>query len=354
MLTLFTVPKPFSGHIAVIQKNAIQSWARLGQGCRIVLCADEKGTRELAEMVGAIYLPEIERNSFGTPLLSSVFAKVARLTEHPLLCYLNADIIVFPDLLDAVRRIPWVNFLLIGRRTNVDITEPLCFHRPGWAQQLRDWARTTGKLAPASGIDYMVFSASSVLRTLPPFAVGRPCWDNWFVDRALRCGLPVVDATSVVLALHQNHGYGHVPQAQGVAWEGPEADRNRSLADLQDRIATIEDADYHLGHWLLRRRWHVKRKLRRVREALKYLARLVQRWRRKVRLGVLLLRRNPAVRWPYCLGRLRARPLLLLSALRVPGTTPNYGRLVIPMTRNASVAETSEQSKTVRPIRRTA
>src|SRR5262249_43153622 len=201
MLTLFTVPKPFSGHVGVIQKNAVQSWARLGQGCQIILCADEKGTGQLAEMVNAVHLTAIKRNEFGTPLLSSVFSEVARVAEQPVLCYLNADIIVFPDLLNAIRRLPWSDFLMIGRRTNVEIRESLNFNLTDWEQELRDWTRLNGHLAPSNGIDYMVFSRTSALRTLPPFAVGRPCWDNWFVDRALRFGLPVIDATSVVLAL---------------------------------------------------------------------------------------------------------------------------------------------------------
>src|SRR5262249_27398293 len=153
------------------------------------------------EMVGAVHLSAVERNEFGTPLLSSVFSEVARVADQPLLCYLNADIIVFPDLLNAVRRVPWSEFLMIGRRTNVDIRGPLSVGRPNWEQELRAWTQVNGKLAPSNGIDYMVFSRGSALRTLPPFAVGRPCWDNWFVDRALRCGLPVIDATSVVLAL---------------------------------------------------------------------------------------------------------------------------------------------------------
>ena len=29
MITLFTLPKPFVGHIGMIQRNAIQSWTRL-------------------------------------------------------------------------------------------------------------------------------------------------------------------------------------------------------------------------------------------------------------------------------------------------------------------------------------
>ncbi len=29
MITIFAIPKPFKGHIDVIQRNAIQSWTKL-------------------------------------------------------------------------------------------------------------------------------------------------------------------------------------------------------------------------------------------------------------------------------------------------------------------------------------
>lgn len=43
-LTIFAMPKPFGGHIATIQKNAIRSWARL-RPAQIILFGDEPGTR---------------------------------------------------------------------------------------------------------------------------------------------------------------------------------------------------------------------------------------------------------------------------------------------------------------------
>jgi hypothetical protein len=45
----------------------------------------------------------------------------------------------------------------------------------------------------------------------------------------------VIDITPSVTAIHQNHDYGHVAQALGSDWEGPEAGRNRSLAEGIDR-----------------------------------------------------------------------------------------------------------------------
>ena len=74
MLTIFTVPKPFDGHIGIIQRNAIQSWRCLRPACEVILCGDEPGTAETAAALGTDRIPAVDRNEFGTPLLSSVFA----------------------------------------------------------------------------------------------------------------------------------------------------------------------------------------------------------------------------------------------------------------------------------------
>jgi hypothetical protein len=91
-------------------------------------------------------------------------------------------------------------------------------------------------LETPSAIDYFLFPAGTGLWEIPPFAVGRPGWDNWMIYHAISRRLPVIDVTAGVLALHQNHGYQHVPMQRGHAWEGPEADYNRRLAGSPDRL----------------------------------------------------------------------------------------------------------------------
>ena len=42
-VTIFAIPKTFEGHIGIIQRNAIRSWAQLA-GIEILLLGDEPGT----------------------------------------------------------------------------------------------------------------------------------------------------------------------------------------------------------------------------------------------------------------------------------------------------------------------
>ena len=46
MITLFTLPKPFVGHIGMIQRNAIQSWTRLHPDIDILMFGSSKAPRK--------------------------------------------------------------------------------------------------------------------------------------------------------------------------------------------------------------------------------------------------------------------------------------------------------------------
>ena len=52
MITIFTIPKPFKGHINTIQRNAIQSWMQLKPECEIILFGDDYGVSDIAKEFG--------------------------------------------------------------------------------------------------------------------------------------------------------------------------------------------------------------------------------------------------------------------------------------------------------------
>jgi hypothetical protein len=243
MITFFTIPKPFAGHIGIIQDNALASWRRALPDCEIVVCGDEPGARAAAERVGATFIPDIERNEYGTPLLHSTFARVAASARRPLLCYVNADIILLPDFPAALEKISLRPFLMVSRRWNLDVTAPYDFAAPDWAERLHRRAYAEGELYLTSAIDCFVFPRESPMVEMPPFAVGRPGWDNWFIYNARRRDIPVIDASHAITLIHQNHGYGHIRGGTGDRWEGPEAQRNRALmGGGTERLFDVGDA----------------------------------------------------------------------------------------------------------------
>ena len=98
-LTIFTAPKPFTNpHIALMQRNAITSWLNLGPQVEVLLMGDETGMTEIRPGMGVKHLPDVERNSNGTPLVSSMFALARQHSTSPLLACVNADIVLMPDV----------------------------------------------------------------------------------------------------------------------------------------------------------------------------------------------------------------------------------------------------------------
>ncbi len=254
MLTIFSVPKPFEGHIGVIQRNAIRSWLGLRPRCEVVLVGEEPGTQAVAGELGVRHIPQIRCSEYGTPFLDDVFARAADGARFDLLCYVNADIILPSTFLGCIQRVPFSKFLMVGQRVDVDIPEEIDLEDPAERARAEDRIRESGVLHPPGGSDYFVFPKGS-LGTLPPFVVGRPGWDNWMIFRATQLGVPVVDASECSLVAHQNHGYQHVPGSAG-GYEGPEADYNRGLMGSWDEFMTPQYAGWRLtGERLKRRRW---------------------------------------------------------------------------------------------------
>jgi hypothetical protein len=273
MITFFATPKPFRGHIGVIQRNAIQSWKLTHPDAEVILFGNEEGAAEVAAGLGARHEPEVDRNSHGTPLLSSLFERADRLAGHDRLCFLNADILLTEDFLAASARLAQLRerSLMVGRRCDVDIKEPLDFSKPDWRESVRSLARERGRLRPPQWIDYFVFPRDLLRAQVPDFAVGRPGYDNWLLWKVRSMGVPVVDATPVVLAIHQNHDYSHHQGGENTFWNGAEAQQNYALLG-KGHFATLDNATHCLKpnglrpnhyHWVAL----AKRKAQRIRSA---------------------------------------------------------------------------------------
>lgn len=227
MLTLFAIPKPFRGHVGLIQRNAILSWMQLQPRPEIILLGDDEGTAEIAQELNLKHVPDIARNDQGTPLLNSLFELAQAQGNGPLYCYVNADIVLLPDFMTAIQGVRFERFMMTGQRWNLDMTERLMFE-PGWERPLRDRITQTGQLEGPQAMDYFIFTRDTYT-DIPPFAIGRLCWDNWMLYNALRLGIPLIDATPAITAVHQNHDYNHHPQGREGVFLGIEAQRNLQL-----------------------------------------------------------------------------------------------------------------------------
>ena len=248
MLTLFSTPKPFLGHSAVIQRNALASWKRLHPDVEIILFGDEEGTADIAREFGLRHEPHVERNEFGTKRIDFIFRKAQDIARHDFLCYVNCDIVLLSDFVRAFGRVRSLHnkFLMIGRRWDTDISDPLDFSASAWEQQLASFVRVKGVQQPAYSVDYFAFPRGLYVQ-MPPLVIGRIWWDHWLVWKAGREGVAIVDASSQILAVHQNHDYGYHPAGAVGVRNDVQSKRNYDLAGGKWLLHTIDDATHILG-----------------------------------------------------------------------------------------------------------
>jgi len=238
MLTIFTIPKPFKGHIDLIQRNAIKSWLKVQPQCEVILFGDEEGVAEAAAEFNILNIREIKKNEFGTPLLDSVFNSAQKIAKNKILVYINTDDVLMGDFMPAIQKIDKSLFLLSGQRWDMDIKEAIQFDKIDWEEKLRDDIIKNGRIHRPSGMDYCVFPRH-LEHKLPSLAVGRPGWDNWLIYRAKSLKIPVIDATETVTVVHQNHPSIYHPL-------GKEAKINFKLAGGFTHMMTLRDADWVL------------------------------------------------------------------------------------------------------------
>lgn len=275
MITFFCSAKAFRGRTAIQQRNAINSWLRLYPEVEVMLFGTDEGVAEICAEYGLVAVPEVACTELGTPLLSDMFASAQQDGKFPLLCYINADIILLEDFavaaeLLAKRQAP---FVMTGQRIDVDFYCELDF-QADWRDEIRTAAAERGAPGAPVCLDYFLFRRGAI-PAMPCFAIGRPAWDNWLIMDIRRRGVDLIDASRVVRPIHQNHDYSHVPHSKGIAWEGPEADRNRELALLdypafQPRLHSVDNASHMLTTGGALPAWDLRHTLWRIYVALEY------------------------------------------------------------------------------------
>lgn len=240
------MPKPFHGHIGTIQRNAITSWTKLQPRPEIILFGHEEGAAECARDLGLSHISDVARNRYGTPLLAGIFATAQRRARHDLLAYVNADIILPAEFTVGVRKIEqtFPQFLAVGRRTNLDVRDPLDFNE-GWEDKLKKRMSCEGQLESHTGIDCFVFRRGTY-EQVPPLAIGRVWFDQWCIKYARKKELPVVDLTDFAPIIHQLHDYSHVAGGKQWVYGGAEANENLVYYGERPHTYTILSATHLL------------------------------------------------------------------------------------------------------------
>ncbi len=251
-LTIFTAPKPFTDpHVATIQRNAVRSWLQLGDDVEVLMVGDEEGMAEASAEMGVRHLTGVAVNEYGTPLVSSIFELARQASQGSLLAYVNADILLMPDLVETARRVSQQtdDFLMVGQRWNLSVDRILNFD-DGWVGRLRDDVAQRGQLHLPTGSDYFIFPRR-LYTQIPDFAIGRAGWDNWMIYHGCQQPWPVVDTTQSAMVVHQSHDYGHLPGGR-VHYKLGETERNAQLGGGHVNMYILLDAGHEIVNGKLR------------------------------------------------------------------------------------------------------
>jgi hypothetical protein len=259
LITLFSAPKAFTdAATATMQRNAIRSWTRL-EDVEVLLLGEEEGLAEAARELGVRHVAGVQFNPSGVPLVSSMLGIAREQGNSPLLCIINADIILMSDFVSAARQAAMLmsehgrpkHYVVLGRRWDLDVNGAMDFS-DGWEQRLRDQAQRNGQLHRPAGSDFFLFPRDCY-NDVPDFAIGRAGWDNWMIYKARREGWPVIDGTASMTVIHQNHDYRHLPGARP-HYDHPDTRVNTQLAGGQAATRyTILDATHALVSGRLQR-----------------------------------------------------------------------------------------------------
>lgn len=245
MITLFSSLKRFEGLFEIIQHNALESWNACSD-ISIVFIYDENSEPSPAEQYPKIKIKDITVNRYGVPLLNKMFTETAAQAKTDYICYINGDIILIDDFRTAVEKIPFNQFMLVGQRIDIDLTEKLVF-ADQWRQNLKKKLENEGELHADTGIDYFLMPTKMFKAfNMPDFAIGRPAWDNWMIRRARELRIPVVDATDFICVGHQNHDYSHHVGGKKDLWHGDQGEENRQMAGGLNKLMFIRDSTHRL------------------------------------------------------------------------------------------------------------
>jgi hypothetical protein len=246
LLTILAIPKPFSGHIGIIQRNAIASWTKLRPRPDIYVFGDEQGVAEIAAELKIHHVSDLARSEFGTPMLDDLMLCGREIADTPLLAYVNSDIMLLQECLDAVVRIreQFSKFLAVAYRLNIELAEALNFEADG-EMKLRREIVPHGVPGDPTAIDLFVFTPN-VYEKVPPFAIGRGWFDQWLIKEACRQRIPIVDVTNAACAIHQNHEYAHIGGSLQGVLSTEEGQRNLALYGGRPHAYSLLNATHEL------------------------------------------------------------------------------------------------------------
>ncbi|XP_021360765.1 uncharacterized protein LOC110455139 [Mizuhopecten yessoensis] len=208
LITMFTSWMTFPRRFKVYNCT-LRNWPLLQPHVNIILFTNDK-IPDKYKQLGWMVLP-VRRQVKGHPVLKDMFIEAMQLQpDSKLYGFANGDILFTDSFIKSLQEItnsPLVvnrTYMVVGRR--MDTPNVTLKEASSWKNMER--AAKRGKLMNEwLGIDYFITSPSYHWKDIPEVQIGQKLYDNWLVRDARKMGHVVIDATSTLLAVHQNAPY---------------------------------------------------------------------------------------------------------------------------------------------------
>ncbi|MGD9731526.1 MAG: hypothetical protein AB7U45_05025 [Desulfamplus sp.] len=269
MISFLSSPKAFTGKIADIQKNAIQSWKNVHSDAEIIIYGDSAGTHEACMELGVIHIPDVQCSPSGVPYFNAIVEHANLHARHNIQVYINCDILLHNSIINAIKCINFPRYLVVGQRIDLGKNVEMSMLSEHWQYDLRILAKENKAVLHApSGMDYFIF-VRGMWQGLAPLVIGRGGYDSALVAFCFRSGIPLIDATYAIPAVHQFHDYGHIAGAQNSVFRGKDATNNYVIHNVKHSTPTSADAEWQIicgrlnrslcrGDWLRRSELYIR------------------------------------------------------------------------------------------------
>jgi len=172
-----------------------------------------------------------------------MFQSAARRAGGETILYLNSDILLDDSAAATIRELGALRGSWLGSARR------WCL--PPWSgeppDQEEEWqkffkrARQVGRWGEACALDLFLIRGLS-FASMPPFFIGHRGWDNWMILHARQQGIPVLDLSRSLRAIHCDHDYSYAKgNSAPTLRDGPLEEANLCMLGGEERL-------FHLGH----------------------------------------------------------------------------------------------------------
>jgi len=239
-LSFISAFREFEGEQDRIQQSCMYSWK--ANGIKVFVPINEEGIKEKCgediTLVGGVQTGRDLGFNNRCPVVKDLILKALPLIETETVALINSDIIIDQDFSVKVKEIfnkYGQDIFMVGARKDIDL-KIFINTRETYLQVLSQEREIHN---PSTSSDIFIASKAIWLRIaneMPPFLLGRFCWDNWLHLYAMENNLRKYNCSNALLLLHCEHGYRHI-EIQENAGEGDAASTQYNVELFGKRVA---------------------------------------------------------------------------------------------------------------------